>query len=60
MSERSTYLRDQAAKCHWHAQNLSDAKTQAELRKMADEYIEQAVEIESSKAGRRRVNVASG
>jgi hypothetical protein len=60
MSERSAYLRDQADKCRWHAQNLSDAKTQAELRKLADEYIERAVEIESSKDGRRRVNVASG
>jgi hypothetical protein len=47
MSERSAYLRDQAAKCRWHAQNLSDAKTKMELRKLADEYVERAVEIES-------------
>ena len=32
MSERSTYLRDQAAKCLRHAMALSDVQTQAELR----------------------------
>jgi hypothetical protein len=47
MSERSIYLRDQAAKCEWHANNLSDAETQARLRKLAAEYIVEAVEIES-------------
>jgi hypothetical protein len=47
MSERSIYLRDQAAKCEWHASKLSDSETQARLRKLAAEYIVQAVEIES-------------
>jgi hypothetical protein len=47
MSERSIYLRDQAEKCRWHANNIGDAETQVELRKLADEYTVQAVDIES-------------
>ncbi len=47
MSERSIYLRDQAAKCLRHAIALSDVQTQAELRKLAAEYAERAAEIES-------------
>jgi hypothetical protein len=47
MSERSTYLRDQAAKCRWHADKITDPVTQTELRKLAAEYIEQAFELES-------------
>jgi hypothetical protein len=47
MSERSVYLRDQAAKCRHHANDLDDAKTKEQLRKLADEYIERAVAIES-------------
>jgi hypothetical protein len=47
MSERSTYLRDQAAKCRPHADSLTDVQAQAELRKMAAEYVAQAVVIES-------------
>jgi hypothetical protein len=47
MSERSIYLRDQAAKCEWHAQNVGDSETQVELRKLAFEYIVEAVEIET-------------
>jgi hypothetical protein len=47
MSERSTYLRDQAEKCRWHARAIVDAETQAALRKLAAEYVERAVEIES-------------
>jgi hypothetical protein len=47
MSERSIYLRDQAAKCRWHADRLGDAETQAELRKLAAQYTEQAAQIES-------------
>jgi hypothetical protein len=46
MSERSTYLRDQAAKCLRHADALSDARTQVELRKLADEYVERAAVLE--------------
>jgi hypothetical protein len=46
MSERSVYLRDQAAKCGRHADQLTDAETQERLRKLAAEYIERAAEIE--------------
>jgi hypothetical protein len=46
-SERSISLRDQAAKCRWHADAISDVQTQVALRKLADEYIVQAEEIES-------------
>ena len=47
MSSRSIYLRDQAAKCVWHANNLGDSETQTRLRKLAAEYVVQAGEIES-------------
>ncbi len=47
MSERSVYLRNQAAKCRAHANALDDAKTKVQLRKLAEEYIERAVAIES-------------
>jgi hypothetical protein len=47
MSDRSVYLRDQADKCQRHANAMSDPRTQAELRKLAAEYVVQAVEIES-------------
>jgi hypothetical protein len=46
MSERSTYLRDQAANCRWHADKMTGSQAQDELRKLAAEYIEQAVELE--------------
>jgi hypothetical protein len=46
MFERSNYLRDQAAKCRWHADKINDAVTQAELLKLAAEYVAQAAEIE--------------
>jgi hypothetical protein len=35
MSERSAYLRDQIAKCEFHAKSIGDAETQGELRKLA-------------------------
>jgi hypothetical protein len=47
MSRRSVYLRDEAAKCRQHADNIGDAPTQEELRKLAAEYIERATSIES-------------
>jgi hypothetical protein len=47
MSERSTYLRDQADKCRRHAAAMSDPYTRAELQKLAAEYIVRAAEIES-------------
>ena len=47
MSERSIYLRDQAAKCRRHAGAITDPYTRAELQKLAAEYIERATEIES-------------
>jgi hypothetical protein len=48
MSPRSIYLRDQAQKCRRHAASITDTETQAQLRKLAIEYDEQAVEIERS------------
>jgi hypothetical protein len=53
MSERSLYLRDQADKCRRHAAALTDAYAQAELRKLAVEYIMRAVEIESEEPSYR-------
>jgi hypothetical protein len=47
MSERSTYLRDQADKCRQHAAAMSDAQTQQQLLILAAEYIERAVALES-------------
>ena len=50
MSPRSTYLRVQADKCRSHTLSMSmgDVVTQAALRKLADEYIAQAEEIEKT------------
>jgi hypothetical protein len=50
MSPRSIYLRDQAAKCEWHAQNIGDSETQLRLRKLAAEYVVQANDIESKES----------
>jgi hypothetical protein len=47
MSPGAVYLRHQAAKCRPHAASMGDAHTQAALRKLADEYIVQAEQIES-------------
>jgi hypothetical protein len=47
MSEHSTYLRSQADKCRQLANDIGDAQTREELRKLAAEYTERAVEIES-------------
>jgi hypothetical protein len=49
MSPRSIYLREQAAKCRAHADSMSlgDAVTQVALRRLADDYIAQAEQIES-------------
>lgn len=46
MSERSVYLRDQAGKLDWHASQMTDHVTIAELRKLAADYLIQAVQIE--------------
>ena len=51
MSSRSIYLRDQADKCEWHAQNIGDSETQVRLRKLAAKYVVQADEIESKESG---------
>jgi hypothetical protein len=50
MSSRSVYLRDQAAKCEWHAQNMGDTETQVALRKLADQYLAEAEDIESKES----------
>jgi hypothetical protein len=47
MSERSTYLRDQAAKCRWHASQMDDAEAQEQLRTLAAAFIMRAVVIEN-------------
>jgi hypothetical protein len=51
MSPRSIYLREQAAKCEWHAKNVRDDKTEVELRKLAAEYVIEADDIESNESG---------
>jgi hypothetical protein len=52
MSERSIYLRHQAAKCEWHANNMGDIETQVALRQLAAEYVVQAEDIESKEPNR--------
>jgi hypothetical protein len=52
VSERSIYLRNQAAKCRLHANSITDPETQAELRKLADEYVVRAADIESKEQDR--------
>jgi hypothetical protein len=47
MSERAIYYRDEAEKCRWHAERMTDPATQAELLKLAREYIERAALIET-------------
>jgi hypothetical protein len=51
MSSRSVYLRDQAEKCEWHAQNMGDTETQIALRKLAAQYLAEAKDIESKESG---------
>ena len=55
MSPRSIYLRDQAAKCEWHAKNMGDSETQVRLRKSAAEYVVEADEIESKELATRQI-----
>jgi hypothetical protein len=47
MSQRAAYLRDQADKLQWHADQIADAEIKERLRKLAREYIERAAMIES-------------
>jgi hypothetical protein len=47
MPQRATYLRDQADKLQWHADQITDAEIKERLRKLAVEYIERAALIES-------------
>jgi hypothetical protein len=53
MSERSIYLRDQTTKCRWHANLIGDPETQAQLRKLAAEYIVRAADIEDAEIKRK-------
>ena len=46
MSERAAYLRDEAEKCRWHAERITDAETKEQLHKLAREYIERAAQAE--------------
>jgi hypothetical protein len=48
MSERSAYWRDQAEKCRWHADRMTDVETMEQLRKLAIEYIERAARDDNS------------
>jgi hypothetical protein len=59
MSSRSIYLRDQAGRCEWHAQNIGDDETQVRLRKLAAEYIAQAEDIESKERPSRQMKEAA-
>jgi hypothetical protein len=59
MSPRSIYLRDQADKCRWHADNIGDSETQVRLRKLAAEYVAQAGDIESKESSARQMNEAA-
>ena len=47
MSKRSLYLRDQAASCEIHAAGMTSLETQAELRRLAAQYLERAAFLES-------------
>jgi hypothetical protein len=48
MSQRSAYLRDQAEKCRWHADRMTDAEIREQLRKLAIEYIERAARVDNT------------
>jgi len=47
MSQRAAYLRDEAEKCQWYAERMTDTEIKEQLRKLAVEYIERAAMIES-------------
>lgn len=49
MSERSSYLEDQANKCRSLANAISDRQTQGKLRKLADKYNAQAIELQQTR-----------
>jgi hypothetical protein len=50
MPKRAAYYRTEAEKCLWHAERVDAAEIQAELRRLAIEYIERAALAESAKA----------
>jgi hypothetical protein len=56
MSPRSIYLRDQAKKCEWHANNIRDDETEVALRKLAPRYVAEADDIESKELASRQMN----
>jgi hypothetical protein len=59
MSPRSIYLRDQAAKCEWHANNIRDDETEIALRKLAARYVAEADDIESNELAKRQMKEAA-
>jgi hypothetical protein len=59
MSPRSIYLRDQADKCRWHANNVGDSETQERLRKLAAKYVAEADDIESQESNGRQMKEAA-
>jgi hypothetical protein len=59
MSPRSIYLRDQAAKCAWHAKNIRDDETEVALRKLAAQYLAEAEDIENKDSCGRQMKEAA-
>ncbi|HMH60475.1 MAG TPA: hypothetical protein VK561_04165 [Bradyrhizobium sp.] len=59
MSARSIYLRDQAANCEWHANNIRDDETEVALREMAARYVAEAEGIESKELATRQMKEAA-
>jgi hypothetical protein len=54
MSQRAAYLRDQADKLQWHADQMTNAEIKEQLLKLAIEYIERAVMNESDEPSNAR------
>ena len=59
MSTRSIYLRDQAANCEWHANNIREDETEVALREMAARYVAEAEDIESKELATRQMKEAA-
>jgi hypothetical protein len=54
MSQHAAYLRDQADKLRWHADQMTDVEIKEQLRKLAIEYIERAAMNESDEPSNAR------
>jgi hypothetical protein len=60
MSPRSIYFRDQADACWRLAMKLTDPETKQQLRELAVELIERAVEIEGKEDAPAPIDKRSG